>query len=1104
MKNLKKRKFILIGLVLCFLVSVFIGMFSATTANISAFADTETDYSDLSFSLINGNEEYKVTALNKQLTQANIPAYYNGKPVTEIGDSAFSRCTKLETVTIPHTVTKVGSNAFAACSNLFNISGMSSVQSIGNNAFANCTKLDKFILPATIENLGSSILRNNPNEIYSRLSENRMNSLNATWNSNLGSSGEIIYGNHLVYLDVLDENNEFIGYQIKEYQNIYADSDIDSNFVVYSSYNNSPVLNIQQEAFAFCTFKSFTIKHNEEENFTHSINICNQAFSFMAADYISIEVDITLYDTDSDWPNSSYGIFADAEVETITLPDSLTAIPESTFIGCYALKQILNTNSEYGANHLSNNITLIDDSAFEGCTALETLYIPSSVTRINNSAFNNWGVNGNQTIYFDLYAPGEWDDNWTGTLYNNNVSLEFKEMLISLEKNGGTGGDNYLRVQYGKVMPQAIAPERSHYTFKGYFTEQGGNGDCFYSENMESEAVWRGSEPVILYAFWEAHTFNVSLNSQGGSGGTEQVVATYEQAMPAENVSMPARTGYIFDGYYTQPNGSGTQYYTQQMTSAKNWNIPEDTTLYANWTNKEYTVIFDKNGGTGGTSFVKVTYDLPLPDITIPSKVGFDFLGYYSEAGVQYYNEDVDPMFELWNFDSEEEIIILTASWQEQRYKITLNNQDGSENVIRTVTIGMVMPEASIPARLGYTFNGYFIDPECTGTRYYNSDMSSARDWDIPADTTLYAKWEVIVYSISYVGVTQANNPNPKTYTIEDEIVFADPIDCDYLIGCDWAPSGITVGLTGNITVTATYRERHLWENKEVVDGKESYLIYTPQQFLEINEMNLNYKNPKYFYLMSDLDFSEYLNPHIHNRFEGKFYGGNHTIRGVNLRECDDPEHGEYGLFSYVFYESLVCDLNLYATLYLEGDNVHSICAGLLCGLTFGTIQNCNVYGESNLSDDFEHDIYIGSGSVWVGGIVGSCVKDGKIINCKNYASIYSCGKIGGIVGDYDGIQFTDNVNNGDIYVICHINGLSLGVGGLIGTMRGNTIKDCINNGDIYLHMEMVDSPMVGKLVGYAFSYASLINCEGNGMIDVGNLPEDCRQNIGGDVGYIN
>ncbi len=61
------------------------------------------------------------------------------------------------------------------------------------------------------------------------------------------------------------------------------------------------------------------------------------------------------------------------------------------------------------------------------------------------------------------------------------------------------------------------------------------------------------------------------------------------------NITTPTRTGYVFGGYYDGQNGSGTQYYNANGTSANIWNKTCSATLYAKWTEDWITITFDSN-----------------------------------------------------------------------------------------------------------------------------------------------------------------------------------------------------------------------------------------------------------------------------------------------------------------------------------------------------------------------------------------------------------------------------------------------------------------------------------------------------------------------------
>ena len=53
-------------------------------------------------------------------------------------------------------------------------------------------------------------------------------------------------------------------------------------------------------------------------------------------------------------------------------------------------------------------------------------------------------------------------------------------------------------------------------------------------------------------ARWTANTYKVTLDRQGATNGSSSVTATYNSAMPS--ITVPTKTGYTFQGYYTSTN----------------------------------------------------------------------------------------------------------------------------------------------------------------------------------------------------------------------------------------------------------------------------------------------------------------------------------------------------------------------------------------------------------------------------------------------------------------------------------------------------------------------------------------------------------------------
>ena len=135
---------------------------------------------------------------------------------------------------------------------------------------------------------------------------------------------------------------------------------------------------------------------------------------------------------------------------------------------------------------------------------------------------------------------------------------------------------------------------RTGYTFTDWNTAADGSGT-----NYAAGANYTQNAALALYAKWSGITYNVYLNKQGGTGGTSNVSVTYGQPMPA--ATAPTRADYIFRGYYTFFRGGGTQYYTAEMASARNWGEAATYFLYANWVGLLYRSKATGNWSAAGT-----------------------------------------------------------------------------------------------------------------------------------------------------------------------------------------------------------------------------------------------------------------------------------------------------------------------------------------------------------------------------------------------------------------------------------------------------------------------------------------------------------------------
>lgn len=169
-----KKKLFSFVLSLCLAIScVFMLTACGEPAHTHTYEDgkcTECGYieeTDVSLEYTDGTQtEWRVCkndsnyAPVKSLKYIRIPSEWNGKPVVEIGNDAFSQYHALIEVIIPDSVTKIGNCAFNRCENLTSVTIPETVTSIDWGSFAGCTSLASIDIPVNVTRIGYSAFSN--------------------------------------------------------------------------------------------------------------------------------------------------------------------------------------------------------------------------------------------------------------------------------------------------------------------------------------------------------------------------------------------------------------------------------------------------------------------------------------------------------------------------------------------------------------------------------------------------------------------------------------------------------------------------------------------------------------------------------------------------------------------------------------------------------------------------------------------------------------------------------------------------------------------------------------------------------------------------------
>lgn len=189
---------------------------------------------------------------------------------------------------------------------------------------------------------------------------------------------------------------------------------------------------------------------------------------------------------------------------------------------------------------------------------------------------------------------------------------------VTYSSNGGSGAPGAQTKWYDESLAlSSTKPTRTGYIFKGWATSATG------AVAYQPGASYTANKALTLYAVWELITYQINYNANGGSGAPSAQTKKWGTDINLSDTE-PTRTGYNFEEWNVSKNGDEDSYLPGGLYT-DNSNV----TLYAIWSEKEYTVSFDANGGSNAPEpQTKMHFsDLVIP-MQKPSRNKYNFIGW--------------------------------------------------------------------------------------------------------------------------------------------------------------------------------------------------------------------------------------------------------------------------------------------------------------------------------------------------------------------------------------------------------------------------------------------------------------------------------------------
>ena len=394
-------------------------------------------------------------------------------------------------------------------------------------------------------------------------------------------------------------------------------------------------------------------------------------------------------------------------------------------------------------------------------------------------------------------AGASWKPSTDITLY---AQWNETNYTLTVEPNGGTwNGSSTQQTVTGIYNEQKQIPNPTEPN--GYIVTLNNDGTTTQITQTKTFTVWKLSGKGNI---------NGTKYTFGDGNGT--ITAQYTE----NNVTLPTptKTGYTFDGWYTESTGGNKV--------ATPYKPTKDETVYARWTANKYKITFDGNGATGIPASKDVTYGEKYGELPTPTKDGFEFDGWYKEDGTKVTEDDIVNITEETK---------LTAGWLGAEYTVNFDANGGNTSVTsKKVKNGGKYGELPTPTKTGYTFVGWYDE---NGNKIENTTTAN-----ISSDVTLTAKYEKNKYTVTFKN-DDGNTLYTTVVQYEDKAEFSgkEPTSTKNTPGYEakfkgWDNQTELDRVTGDTTVTATYELSPIqykisYNNTKDCDNSQNPTSYT-------------------------------------------------------------------------------------------------------------------------------------------------------------------------------------------------------------------------------------------------------------------------------------
>lgn len=442
------------------------------------------------------------------------------------------------------------------------------------------------------------------------------------------------------------------------------------------------------------------------------------------------------------------------------------------------------------------------------------------------------------------YSFYTWSPQLDGVYKDITYVAQYKSQLekakIVFDLDGGTTNHATVPVYSSTISASDFFFDvtKPNYSFRGWQY----NGTLAFDQFGNKLSNLSIRETMTFVASYSQNVF-LSITKNIEEAGDVYGTGTYDYYSRVELFASP-NEGYTFDGWYYKNIAISYQPNLTYTVDTTDINIEARFSL--SYYRLEIESVHPSLGSVAINDHFKVAADGAnikyKSDVLVSARSSteeYSFLGWYDVDG-KLVSPSYVYIFQMPNHDYN-----LFAKWDAPSYRVSINKN--RENGGTVTGAGMYGYSASVTVSQttnpGYSFDGWYIDGAKKGQLdYYRFNM--------PANNvSITASWVLVTYNVTYNldGGKIDSDSNPKTYTVEDNIILNSPSKTGYTFKC-WIAyieskskeiTALGNGMAGDVTVKAVWTPieysiplypngGELDETVFVIRYDDSYVLPTP------------------------------------------------------------------------------------------------------------------------------------------------------------------------------------------------------------------------------------------------------------------------------------